>query len=80
MARNAPIVNNARRFPKAIAEGLRAFPQRLRDEPTDIVGDVAKVLVRAGQRAELLAILDGPGLDAARSAIIRSVCGCVHVH
>ena len=77
---NAPIVENARRFPQAIAKGLRAFPYRLRDMPTDIVGEVAKILVRAGQRAELLALLDGPGLDEARSAIIRSACGRVHVH
>jgi hypothetical protein len=76
---HAPIVENARRFPKAIAEGLRAYPHRLRDEPTDTVGDVCEVLVAAGHRAELMAICEGPGLDEARCAIIRSACG-THVH
>ncbi len=76
---NTPIVNNARRFPQEIAKCLRDFPHRLRDEPTEAVADVAKVLVRAGHRADLLAISEGVGLDEARRAIIRSACG-TNVH
>lgn len=76
----APIVSNAVRHPRQIAESLKAHPYRLGDETTETVKELAKALVRAGHREELLAISDANGIDEARRAVIRSACTRVHLH
>ncbi len=81
MATNAPIIRNAVRHPRQTAEYVKAHPHQLRDETTETVAVLAKELVRAGHREQLLSVCDaeGSGLDKARLSIIRSACGR-HVH
>ncbi len=75
--RTPRIVENVQRFPHQIAKSIRV--SQLNDESIETVEEVVKTLMQHGHRAELLAVAQESGLDAARRAVIRSACsGTLH--
>jgi hypothetical protein len=78
---NTPLLDNASRHPHMVANAIQARPTMLQDETPELVGEVARTLVRRGQRAQLIAACDGAGLDVTRREIVRAACrfnGPVH--
>lgn len=73
----SPLVCNAARWPQQIASTISTRPSMLNDETPVTVRQVATLLIRAGRRAELLALCEKVGLDLARKTIIRSACSTV---
>lgn len=73
----SPLVGNAARWPQQIAATISTRPSMLNDETPFTVKQVATLLIRAGRRAELLALCEKAGLDLARKTIIRSTCSTV---
>lgn len=71
---NNPIIDNAARHPKTVAQAILNRPTLLCDETSAVVEVVAKMLVRKGLRAEMLEVCESAGLDGARRAIVRAAC------
>ena len=81
MANHNPIIDNASKFPRVMANAIKARPTMLCDETPEVVKEVARTLVRKGLRADVLELADSAGLDACRREIVRQACfnhGTVH--
>lgn len=77
---NTPIIDNVANHPGTMAKALLARPTILCDETPDTVKTVAKALARKGLHAELRALSEAAGLDAARRAIVKAACSFGVVH
>lgn len=74
MAHNSPIVDNAAKFPRIIANAIKARPTMLCDETTQVVEEIAKALVRKGLRADVLELSEASGLTPGVRAAMRAAC------
>lgn len=65
--------DNAARFPLQVGINLAANPGRVNDESLEDLESVAKILVRAGQRTALEAVVLADGVSASAKGVIARV-------
>ncbi|CAN7739338.1 hypothetical protein LJR118_006584 [Acidovorax sp. LjRoot118] len=65
--------DNAARFPLQVGTNLAANPGRVNDESLEDLESVAKILVRAGQRTALEAVVLADGVSASAKGVIARV-------
>lgn len=74
---NSPLIGNAAQHPVQTLTSLESCPARLRDESTQTLVKVCKILAREGLRARVLELCES--LDAGRKAIVRRAILPTHV-
>lgn len=65
---NTSLIGNAARHPVQTLTLMELCPARLRDESTDTLVKVCKILAREGLRARVLSLCES--LDAGRKAVV----------
>lgn len=74
---NSPLIDNAARSPRQVLTSLERCPARLRDESTDTLVKVCKILAREGLRAQVISLCDT--LDSGRKAVVLRAIRPAHV-